>query len=415
MRKPLALFIPVLVLILAGAWVRPSLAACPGTEACVYNIGCPRGATPVKPGQSIQKAIDAAPCTGATLCVLPGSYTGLINFKGKPIHLISSGGPNVTFIDGGGSGPVVTFATAEGKDSILDGFTVQNGKANYGAGIVINGASPTIRNSVLTKNMATGNLGRGGGIGVIGVQAHPAILCTRFLGNTASYSGGGLMSTYSANPYLRSNVFEGNTAPYGGGIGVHWSGRLDLGWTLLSANQGTTDGGGIHVGTPYGNVLVRQTWFKGNRAGSQGGGMWVPAGLADVINSTFDGNQAPVGGGIAAGFGGMVNVASTLFVRNTTTNAASATLVNAQGSNTSVVNHYNGFFGNTGASFVNTYGNKGLLLPGADPLGNSCCPGAGSPAINAGSPDLHFNDPNGSLNDMGACGGPALSTFGPMR
>jgi len=144
--------------------------------------------------------------------------------------------------------------------------------------------------------------------------------------------------------------------------------------------------------------------------------MWVPAGLADVVNSTFDGNQAAEGGGIAAGFGSMVNVASTLFVRNTTTNTASATLVNAQGSNTSVVNHYNGFFGNTGTNFKfkGTYGDKELLIP--DPLlGGSCCPGPGSPAINAGIPDFHFNDPDGSRNDMGACGGPALSTYGPMN
>jgi hypothetical protein len=223
------------------------------------------------------------------------------------------------------------------------------------------------------------------------------------------------MSTYSANPYLRSNLFEGNKAPYGGAIGVAWSGRLDLGWTQLLANQASSDGGGIHSGAPYGNVLVRQVWFKGNKAGSNGGGMWVPAGLAEVVNSTFDSNQAAEGGGLAAGYGGKVSVASTLFVRNTTTNPGSATLVNANGSNTSLVNHYNGFFGNTGTNFKNTYGDKGLLIAGTDPLGSSCCPGPGSPAINAGIPEIYFNDPDGSRNDIGACGGPVLSTFGPMK
>ena len=114
-----------------------------------------------------------------------------------------------------------------------------------------------------------------------------------------------------------------------------------------------------------------------------------------------------------------MNVASTLFVRNKTTNVSSATLVNASGSNTSVVNHYNGFFGNTGGgNFLSTYGDKGLLIVGSggpDPLGSSCCPAAGSAAINAGIPDSLFNDPNGSRNDMGACGGPALLTYGPMK
>jgi len=141
--------------------------------------------------------------------------------------------------------------------------------------------------------------------------------------------------------------------------------------------------------------------------------MWVPAGFAEVINSTFDGNRAAQGGGIAAGHGSMVDVASTLFVRNTTTSPGSAALVNSQGLNTSVVNHYNGFFGNSVADYANTYGDKGLvLLPS---FGTSCCPGPGSPALNAGIPDPHFNDPDGSRNDIGACGGPALSTFGPMQ
>jgi hypothetical protein len=404
-------------LVLAGALPRPLLADCPGVSACTLSK-CPAGAKPVKPGQSIQKAIDASPCTAlpctaSAICVAPGTYTGKIDFHGKPVNLVSSGGPGVTFLDGGGSGPVVTFATAEGKDSILDGFTVRNGMAGYGAGIYINAASPTIKNSIVTQNRATGTFGRGGGAGVLGAQAHPAILCTQFLGNMADYDGGGLMSGYSANPYLRSDHFEGNSASYGGGIGVYNSGRLDLGWTELIANRASGDGGGIHTGVAYGNVLVRQVWFKNNTAGGSGGGMWVPAGFADVINCTFDGNQAATGGGIAAGFGGMVNVASTLFVRNKT-----AALINASGSNTSVVNHYNGFYGNTGGDFLNTYGDKGLLIvpsTGTDPLGNSCCPPPTSAAINAGIPDSLFNDANGTTNDMGACGGPALSVYGPMR
>jgi hypothetical protein len=409
MRKTFALF----VLMLAGAWAaRPLLADCPGISACTLSK-CPAGAKPVKPGQSIQKEIDKAPCTPSAICVAPGTYMGKIDFHGKPVNLVSSGGPSVTFLDGGGLGPVVTFATAEGKDSILDGFTVRNGMAGYGAGILINMASPTIKNSILTQNRATGTFGRGGGVGVLGAQAHPAILCTQFLRNMADYDGGGLMSGYSANPYLRSDHFEGNSASYGGGIGVYNSGRLDLGWTELIANRASGDGGGIHTGVVYGNVLVRQVWFKNNTAGGSGGGMWVPAGFADVINCTFDGNQAATGGGIAAGFGGMVNVASTLFVRNKT-----AALINASGSNTSVVNHYNGFYGNTGGDFLNTYGDRGLLIvpsTGTDPLGNSCCPPPTSAAINAGIPDYLFNDANGTTNDMGACGGPALSVYGPMR
>jgi hypothetical protein len=81
--------------------------------------------------------------------------------------------------------------------------------------------------------------------------------------------------------------------------------------------------------------------------------------------------------------------------------------------NTSIVNNFNAFFANTILSFGNTYGNKGLV--GLSSFAGSCCPNAGSPALNAGIPDVYFNDPDGSRNDIGACGGPALSTFGPMQ
>ncbi len=268
-----------LFLVLAGVWAQPALADCPGTEACVYNRGCPRGALRVRPGQSIQRAIDAAPSTGAALCVLPGTYKGLIDFKGKPDQPRLFGGPLVTFLDGGGTGPVVSIKTAEGKDSILNGFTVRNGRANIGAGIFIKEASPTIRNSIVAGNRATGQFGRGRrgrrqrGVGPPVHHLHEV-----------PGQFGGLWRRWSAERLLSQSVpavepLPGNHAPYGGAISVAWSGRLDLGWTQFLANRADVDGGGIYIGVPYGNALVRQVWFKSNTAGNQGGGMWVPAGL----------------------------------------------------------------------------------------------------------------------------------------
>jgi predicted outer membrane repeat protein len=400
------MFLLSLSLALAGAMAQPTLAACPGTSTCKSNNGCPQGSVIISNGQSIQNAINAAGCS-ATICVRPGTYTGLIDFKGKKINLVSSNGPGVTILNGAGLGPVVSFKTAEGPASILDGFQVVNGKNPTGGGIFIQNASPVIRNCIIQRNVAaatsTNSFPRGGGVWVGGASAKPAITCTRFVGNHADYAGGGLLTGGFADPYLRFDQFQGNTASFGGGIAAYSSGRLDVGTTMFLNNQATGDGGGIHAGVVYGNVLVRQCWFKTNKAGGSGGGMWVPAGLAQVINSTFDGNQASTGGGIAAGDGGMVDVASTIFANNTGT-----ALVNTQpvGSNTSVVNHYNDFFNNSGGTFVDTYGDLGLLL--VDPQLNACCPVAGSPVINAGIPDSLFNDINGTRNDMGACGGPAI-------
>ncbi|HEX4494645.1 MAG TPA: hypothetical protein VIE43_03160 [Thermoanaerobaculia bacterium] len=397
----------LLPLALLAAPVRPAFADCPGVSACQLSQ-CPMGSTPVNPGQSIQVVINKA-VNGARICVNPGTYIGNINFFGKRITLVSAGGPKMTSLQGTGAGPVVTFSHSEAPDSILDGFAITHGRAPGGGGILILSASPTIRNCVVHDNMATdANYPRGGGAYVGGPTAKPSITCTQFLNNRADYAGGGLATTYFADPYLRNDSFEGNTSSYGGAIAAHYNGRLDVATTAFLSNQASGDGGAIHAGTPYGNVLVRNCWFESNTANGEGGGLWIPAGLAQVVNCTFDKNRAYSGAGIAAGYGGMVEVASTLFVSNQTLGGGSAALINTSpGSNTSVVNHYNGFFGNTGGNFLGTYGDVLPLL--LDPKLVTCCPDVTSPAIGAGIPDYLFVNASGSRNDMGACGGPAIT------
>lgn len=416
MRKTFSI---VLILIL-GTLGRAAAAGitCPGVGACVYNATCPKGGIVVSSMKALQAAIKKAPCSGATICVRPGVYLGKIDFQGKAITVKSTGGPSVTFLDGGGtsgSGPVVHFHTFEGADSVLEGFTIRNGVASNsanGGGFTIDQASPTIRHNFISGNKATdpGGYGRGGGMLVKGASAKPVVTCNRFVRNESSYAGGGLISLYWADPYLRFNHFFANKAPYGAGIAAHWNGRLDLATTVLQGNQASVDGGGIHAGVPYGNVLVRNVCLKSNTASGYGGGMWVPAGLADVGNSTFVGNQASTGGGLAAGYGSLVGVFNTLFTGNTSGGGSAALVNTAIGANTGVMNHFNGFFGNTGGDYLGTYGDLGLSA--ADPAlsqCDGCCPGSVSPAIDAGTSDYHFNDAyDNTRSDMGACGGPQV-------
>ncbi len=109
---------------------------------------------------SIQAAITAA-VDGDTVLVAPGTYVENINFLGKAIAVTSEAGPDVTVIDGNQAGSVVTFASGEGQESALHGFTVQNGFASFsdpsfgdGGGIRIQNASPTITGNVMTNNRA---------------------------------------------------------------------------------------------------------------------------------------------------------------------------------------------------------------------------------------------------------------------
>lgn len=112
--------------------------------------------------KSIQEGITAA-ADGDTVVVGPGTYVENIRFEGKNIVLRSTNpsDPEVvrgTIIDGGGVDSVVSFSGTEGQSCVLAGFTIQNGRADYGGGV--RGGTQdsqtlaTIRNNIITGNRA---------------------------------------------------------------------------------------------------------------------------------------------------------------------------------------------------------------------------------------------------------------------
>src|SRR6267142_2962700 len=121
---------------------------------------------------TIQQAIDSAE-TGDLVLVAPGTYHEHIDFHGKAITLASEAGSAATILDGDFSGPVVTFYTGEGSDSVLTGFTVQRGFGSYGSGIRLSGTAPLIVSNVFEANwQPAGSFGAAIG----GNNASPIIL-----------------------------------------------------------------------------------------------------------------------------------------------------------------------------------------------------------------------------------------------
>ena len=185
---------------------------------------------------TIQAAIDAA-MDGDEVEVHPGTYNETINFLGKAIRVYSTDGPDVTIIDAQQTGTVVTCDSAEGPDSVLEGFTITGGNANFGGGMRNINSSPTVTGCMFIGNTA----GAGGALFI--QNSSPAIIGCTFRDNCAQVSDGGAMYNLYGNPALINCLMNGNcAAAFGGGIFSDLA-ALSLVNCTLSDNTASRGGG----------------------------------------------------------------------------------------------------------------------------------------------------------------------------
>ena len=172
----------------------------------------------------IQDGIDGA-IDGHVVIVADGTYHENIDFAGKDIVVRSEGGPSSTIIDGGQIFNVVRFTGGESRATVLDGFTLTNGRAPYhhtghsggeqGGGILIDDSSPTIQNCVIGNNQAAI---AGGGM-MIGNSSAPLIENTVFWYNVAGASSGAVYADGPACAPIFSNcLFVGNDSSGQAGV-----------------------------------------------------------------------------------------------------------------------------------------------------------------------------------------------------
>lgn len=151
---------------------------------------------------TIQAGINAAQ-DGDIVLVANGEYKGQgnvnLDFGGRAITLRSENGPANCVIDCEDKDNTrgFWFRLGEGPDSVLDGFTIQHGRAGYGGGILCSHySSPTITNNFISGNFAFG--GYGGGIYC--VNSATTIANNIFELNQATYGGGGIGFMHSSPP-----------------------------------------------------------------------------------------------------------------------------------------------------------------------------------------------------------------------
>lgn len=289
-------------------------------------LAVPAGAATIHvPGDqpTIQAAINAA-AAGDEVVVAPGLYNENINFAGKAITVRSAAGPAVTTVNGQQLGPVVTFATGEGRGSVLRGFTLKNGRSSSGgSGIRIQGTSPTIVN-----NVVTGNQGCSSGPG-INVQGGSPLISANTISNNSvqagcsGQSGGGINVSSAGSAEITNNTITGNSASFGGGVSFNAAGTPTLSNNRISGNTAASGGGGIRLANAS-NVLIRQNLIVENTAPRGAGIEWtVPSGSRGprVVNNTIAANHATaspyVSGIYADGFDGQVEIMNNIIYAKT--------------------------------------------------------------------------------------------------
>ena len=221
---------------------------------------------------TIQLALDAAEANTVIL-VEPGTYYENLEWPRfiYGIQLKGQKGKDSTIIDANQLGRGITKNSfADDPGSLIEGFTIRNGKINeVGGGIYIDGRGTTLRNLIIADNTTT-----------------------------IFYGGGAHLSQYSG--LIDSCLFSGNRVSlsggaYGGGLSVTLDGPVEIRNSLFTLNSAYgingSLGGGLYTSNGDGHdLLIHKCTFKENMAHSnfnancRGGAMYV-SGKFIVIDS----------------------------------------------------------------------------------------------------------------------------------
>ena len=229
----------------------------------------------VRPGifiSSIQAGIDSS-SHGDTVLVYTETYLENINFNGKNIVVgslfLTTGDTSYissTIIDGNSSGSVVTFENGEDSTALLTGFTVQNGRAEYGGGIYcVDSSSPSFADVTIS-------------------------------GNAAGYAGAGLYCRNNSSPSLTNVTISEGVAMRGGGISCWNDSDPSLVNVAINGNIADVYGGGIYCfksGPSLTNVTI-----DGNCAGHWGGAVSCDSSSPSLTNVTASRNRGYGASGI---------------------------------------------------------------------------------------------------------------------
>jgi len=254
---------------------------------------CPGAGTAGNPYCDIQTAVDAAPASGTTILVKPGTYQECVNAVDPDVKVVAlvaeDPDPSATVLDGS-----LCFGTSTvvlGYGSSIDGFRLTLGDE----GAITSFGSVSITNNLVENNAAQSS---GGGIFAdSGLESYsgPATINIVIEGNTvrnntSERDGAGIWvsprssGTVDAVAVVQNNVVKSNhSSGVGGGIGG-----------ITQAGLGSTASLQITQNTVQSNIVDAA---PGADTDGFGGGIWVSTSGPGQETITIDHNTvgAPLG------------------------------------------------------------------------------------------------------------------------
>jgi hypothetical protein len=284
----------------------------------------------------IQTGLAAAPPTAEAkqVVIVPCSTSALItaintaNAAGSgTLRLASSCTYLLTTAAGAGRGPdglpVIT-----GTISLIGGrstsITRSASAPNFRIIEVAAGAALFVRNILISGGVTDATVpGNDTGGGILNSRGNILLLNTMVSGNVAD-NGAGISNDSGRVRVFRSIVSANTTrAGGGGGGGIYNDGSLLVATSLVTGNRANTNGGGIYNGEG-GRAETFRTIIRENVAGANGGGVFNAADGRLVLRRTLvTRNTAANGGGIFnAGVPSRVVFLGSLITANTPNNCA---------------------------------------------------------------------------------------------
>jgi hypothetical protein len=292
-------------------------------------------ASKVRPGggllwySSIQSAINAAN-NERTIVVYDGTYNEDLNLDGTNDNyttLQSACGADSTIISG--STNVVEFQWLN-TGSTIDGFQITGGTH----GIYINNASPTIKNSKIHGNDATG--GQGGGIYNNSATSLITLDNVEVYNNHADHGGGIFLNSGRAT--ITDTTIRDNTATNGAGLYVqNQTTGVTLTNTTIKNNNSTELAGGIYFNN--GSATLSRCTIIDNSAGTLGGAWYAnDTGSSPYFeNCIIANNSASMGGGFFLNDAFSTVINSSLIANNATSADTGGGAIYVQNSSAAII------------------------------------------------------------------------------